>query len=249
MNNTLLDVSINTMIGNLPGIMNHNNDMIEQEFSTLFTYVQGGQPVLSVDVSNNTISSHTGYFRNINIGGKSLDASTVEHMSRIDASIQQLTARVDELESDVQTIINQQHPYSSEYSSSQTLGRPAAFTATPQVYESARPSNSGTYDMTNFFMAGSGDEEPVIVNATVETLIFEQPYRTQAGIVIPLYMGTCQVGDRLCSMVYHDHLNADGRIERIYVPIETGVDGNSIMRAGNPGIITFQSVQPAQRKK
>jgi hypothetical protein len=32
--------------------------------------------------------------------------------------------------------------------------------------------------MTNFFMAGSGDEEPVIVNATVETLIFEQPYRT-----------------------------------------------------------------------
>ena len=66
-----------------------------------------------------------------------------------------------------------------------------AFTATPQVYESARPSNSGTYDMTNFFMAGSGDEEPVIVNATVETLIFEQPYRTQAGIVIPLYMGTC----------------------------------------------------------
>jgi len=39
MNNTLLDVSINTMIGNLPGIMNHNNDMIEQEFSTLFTYV------------------------------------------------------------------------------------------------------------------------------------------------------------------------------------------------------------------
>ena len=95
----------------------------------------------------------------------------------------------------------------------------------------------------------SGDEEPVIVNATVETLIFEQPYRTQAGIVIPLYMGTCQVGDRLCSMVYHDHLNADGRIERIYVPIETGVDGNSIMRAGNPGIITFQSVQPVQRKK
>lgn len=99
-------------------------------------------------------------------------------MSRIDASIHQLTVRVDELESDVQTIINQQHPYSSEYSSSQTLGRPAVSVETPHVYESARPSNSGTYDMTNFFMAGSDDEEPVIVNATVETLIFEQPYRT-----------------------------------------------------------------------
>ena len=246
MNNTLLDVSINTMIGNLPGIMNHNNDMIEQEFSTLFTYVYGGQPVLSVDVSNNTISSHTGYFQNINIGGKNLKGSDVESISLFDTSIRILTRDVSTLQSEVDTIISQIHPYSSSGNDVQTLGRPAA---SSRVYESGNSTTSNTYDMTSFFMAGSEDEEPIIVNATVETLIFEQPYRTQARIVIPLYMGTCQVGDRLCSMVYHDHLNTDGCIERIYVPIETGVDGNSIMRAGNPGIITFQSVQPAQRKK
>lgn len=221
MNNKLLDVSINTMIGNLPGIMNYNNDMIEQEFATMFTYFPNGQPYLTIDVSNNTVSSHAGYFRNITIGGKTLDGGTVEQLTNLNSSVGQLTVDLNELESTVNTIITQIHPY----------------------------VNTSTYDMTTFFMAGSTDEEPVIMGATVETLIFEQPYRTQAGIVIPLYMGTCQVGDRLCSMVYHDHLNADGRIERIYVPVETGVDGNSIMRAGNPGIITFQSVTPAQRNK
>ena len=160
-----------------------------------------------------------------------------------------MTADLNKLESTVNTIITQIHPYAISSTGDQTYGRPAA-----RVYESGRPqtqnrTSGGTYDMTAFFMAGNADEEPVIMSATVETLIFEQPYRTQAGIVIPLYMGTCQVGDRLCSMVYHDHLNADGRIERIYVPIETGVDGNSIMRAGNPGIITFYNVALAQRNK
>ena len=187
----------------------------------MFTYFPNGQPYLTIDVSNNTVSSHAGYFRNITIGGKTLDGGTVEQLTNLNSSVGQLTVDLNELESTVNTIITQIHPY----------------------------VNTSTYDMTTFFMAGSTDEEPVIMGATVETLIFEQPYRTQAGIVIPLYMGTCQVGDRLCSMVYHDHLNADGRIERIYVPVETGVDGNSIMRAGNPGIITFQSVTPAQRNK
>lgn len=249
MNNKLLDVSINTMIGNLPGIMNYNNDMIEQEFATMFTYFPNRQPYLTIDVSNNTVSSQSGYFRNVTIGGKTLDGGTVEQLTNLNSSVGQLAVDLNELESTVNTIITQIHPYVNSSTGDQTYSRPAA-----RVYESGRlqtqnSTSAGTYDMTAFFMAGSTDEEPVIMGATVETLIFEQPYRTQAGIVIPLYMGTCQVGDRLCSMVYHDHLNADGRIERIYVPVETGVDGDSIMRAGNPGIITFQSVTPDQRNK
>jgi hypothetical protein len=224
MNNTLIDVSINTMIGNLPWIMNYNNDIVEKEFSDLFMYVDGYAPILKVDVSNNTVNCHTGYFRNVNIGGKVLDSAFVDKYVRIDASVQSLENRVTALESSNQIYgVSESRSYGVSASASQQ-------------------QHSGGYDMTEFFMAGDEDA-PVIFNATVETLIFEQPYRTQGGVVIPLYMGTIGINDRLCSTLYHDHISNDGRVERIYVPIETGVDGNSIVRAGKPGIIKFQKAK------
>ena len=134
MNNKLLDVSINTMIGNLPGIMNYNNDMIEQEFATMFTYIPNGQTYLTIDVSNNTVRSQSGYFRNVTIGGKTLDGGTVEQLTNLNSSVGQLAVDLNELESTVNTIITQIHPYVNSSTRDQTYSRPAA-----RVYESGRP--------------------------------------------------------------------------------------------------------------
>lgn len=85
--NTLVDVSINTMIGNLPGIMNYNNESVKNEFSALFNYVENGAPVLKADVSSNIVNAYTGYFRNVNISGMVLDETFAEKYDRLDASV------------------------------------------------------------------------------------------------------------------------------------------------------------------
>ena len=132
--NTLIDVSINTMIGNIPGIINYNNDAVENEFSGLFNYIESGAPVLKVDVSNNTVNAHTGFFRNINISGKVLDASFADKYYRLDSSVQSLDDRVTALE-------QQENTYSQS----------------ARVYEAENPhiSENASYDMTSFFMAPS----------------------------------------------------------------------------------------------
>ena len=60
MTNSLIDVSITTMIGNLPGIINKNNNSLKAEFDSLFYYSDASvkkAPTLKVDVSSNNISA------------------------------------------------------------------------------------------------------------------------------------------------------------------------------------------------
>ena len=88
--NKLIDVSVSTMIGNLPGIINRNNDAIEDELDALFYYGEDSkkmQPALKVDVSSNSVAARTGYFWNINIGGNVIDASFGYKYVRLDASV------------------------------------------------------------------------------------------------------------------------------------------------------------------
>ena len=212
--NTLIDVSINTMIGNLPGIINYNNEAVENEFSGLFNYIESGAPVLKVYVSSNTVNAHTGFFRNINISGKVLDASFADKYYRLDSSVQSLDDRVTALE-------QQENTYSQS----------------ARVYEAESPHISGnaSYDMTSFFMAPSSVE-----GVSIETIVFEKIYRTQDGLVIPLQVGTMTLGDEICLTVYHEHINSNGIVDRIYVPIKTSVTGNSVIRAGKPSIISFK---------
>lgn len=92
--------------------------------------------------------------------------------------------------------------------------------------------------MTSFFMAPSS-QVPTIDGVTLEDFVFEQLYRTQDGLIIPLQVGTMTLGDEICQAIWHEHINTNGTVDRIYVPIKSSVTGNSVIRAGKPAIISF----------
>ena len=211
MTNSLIDVSITTMIGILPGIINKNNNSLKAEFDSLFYYSDASvkkAPTLKVDVSSNNISAQVGYFRNINIGGKTLDASVASKYVSLDASVRNLDARVTALES------------GNLYGSTQTQTR---------SYGASAPS--GGYDMTSFWKNRNASLDGVMV----ENLIFERPYCIRDGVVIPLYVGTIDIAGRVYSTVYYDHIDGTGNVWRVYAPIQTAVDGNTVILAGKPG--------------
>ena len=71
MHNSLIDVSVVTMIGNLPGIINRNNESIRKEFSDVLCEYdeQGSNPKLKIDVECNYVTAQTGSFQNLNFAG------------------------------------------------------------------------------------------------------------------------------------------------------------------------------------
>ena len=214
--NKLIDVSVSTMIGNLPGIINRNNDAIEGELDALFYYGDDSkkmQPALKVDVSSNSVAARTGYFWNINLGGKTLDASFGIKYERLDSSVQNLETRVEALEN---ANVGSDNVLGSMYRDSEVSDDKEAF----------------GHDMTNFWT----DPKAKIFGLMVENIIFEQPYCIKDGIVIPLYVGVTSLAGSLSSIVYYDEISSDG-VFRNYVPIKTSNDGNSIIVSGEPGRI------------
>lgn len=207
------------MIGNLPGIINKNNDSLEAEFDSLFYYSDASvkkAPTLKVDVSSNNISAQVGYFRNINIGGKTLDASVAQKYISLDASVRNLDARVTALEG------------SNSYGSASVQTK---------SYGSAAPTSG--YDMTSFWKNRNATLDGVMV----ENLIFEHPYCIRDGVVIPLYVGTIDIAGRVYSTVYYDHIDGTGNVWRVYAPIQTAVDGNTVILAGMPGQIKMNVIK------
>jgi hypothetical protein len=197
------------MIGNLPGIINRNNDSLEAEFGSLFYYSDASvkkSPVLKVDVSSNNISAQVGYFRNINIGGRTIDASLATKYVQLDSSVRNLDDRVTALEESNTGTLN-----------SGTYG--------------VSSSSVGGYDMSSFWK----NRNASLGGVMVENLIFERPYCIKDGVVIPLYVGTTEIAGRVYSTVYYDHIDETGNVWRIYAPIQTALDGNTVILAGNPG--------------
>ena len=62
--NFLKDVSLDTFIGELPSIINFNNNSIEQEFNVFYDSSEG-RLIRSVYVPNGTVQSHWGRFTNL----------------------------------------------------------------------------------------------------------------------------------------------------------------------------------------
>ena len=217
MTNSLIDVSITTMIGNLPGIINRNNDSLEAEFGSLFYYSDASvnkSPVLKVDVSSNNISAQVGYFRNINIGGRTIDASLADKYVQLDSSVRNLDRRV--------TVLEQSNNGSSRVS----------------VYGYSS-QHTGGYDMSSFW----NSRNAALEGAMVENLIFERPYCIRDGVVVPLYVGTVEISGRTYSTVYYDHIDESGNVLRLYVPIQTALDGNTVIPAGKPGHVKLNVVK------
>ena len=82
MDNALIDVSIRTMVGNLPGIINENNKYITEEFDKI---VNNNKYVL--DVSSNNINATNGIFRNLTVDGFSVNSLSIKNYADVDSKI------------------------------------------------------------------------------------------------------------------------------------------------------------------
>lgn len=99
MHNSLIDVSVTTMIGNLPEIINRNNESIKKEFSdVLFSYDDNNSnPKLKVDVECNYVTAQTGSFQNLNFNGQVLNSSIVQKYNALDVSVSEMESEIEDI--------------------------------------------------------------------------------------------------------------------------------------------------------
>lgn len=253
--NELIDVSISTMIGNLPDIINRNNDAIENEFAQVFTYDSNGKnPKLTVDVDANTVTAQTGSFRNLNFSGQVLNASFVQKYNQVDASLVDMSQKIeriaDELHIDFNTYgsasVRVQPVYGSSNSTNSNAARVYGKSAVAigkddndineeqQIY--ATHINQSA-DLSSFF---STTIQGKIEGLTAENLQYTALYRQLDNIRIPLSVGTVITGNGLSLMVYHDHITRT-TVQRLYVPVATGKDGNSLVQTAPANTINLKS--------
>lgn len=91
MTNKLLDASIKTMIGQLPSIINYNNDMIEREFDGI---VDSSTHKMKLDVQANNVNATTGSFSNLIVNNVQLDASTLEQYKVLYNEVNDISTRL-----------------------------------------------------------------------------------------------------------------------------------------------------------
>ena len=219
--NELIDVSISTMIGNLPDIINRNNDAIENEFAKVFTYdTNGNNPKLTIDVDAHTVSAQTGSFRNLQFSGQVLNASFVEKYNKVDASLVDMSDRITRIEDEL-------HLTSSVYG--------AATVPVQTVFGSAIATQSA--DLSDFF---STTVKGRIDGLTADSLQTTALYRQLDNIRIPLSVGTILTNNGLSLMVYHDHITKTA-VQRLYVPVATGEDGESLVQTAPASTINLKS--------
>ena len=78
----LIDISINTMIGNLPQMINKNNQYVCEEFDSIRT---GNK--MTLDVSCNNVAANNATFNNLRIGSTTFTASDLNGYKQINSSI------------------------------------------------------------------------------------------------------------------------------------------------------------------
>ena len=219
MHNSLIDTSVSMMIGNLPGIINSNNESIRKEFSdVLFSYDDNNNnPKLKVDVECNYVTAQTGNFQNLNFNGQVLNSSIVQKYNALDVSVSEMENEIE----DIKEYIGMNGTYGTR--AAQTLTE-----SSNSVYGNS--SNINMLDMSEFFTT----KTDAIMNAvTEETLLTSKIFRTVDGVRIPLQIGTVIVDGHVTLMMYHDHITADGAssIQRIYVAVKNNEDATALVQA------------------
>ena len=216
----LIDISINTMIGNLPQMMNKNNQYVCEEFDSIRT---GNK--MTLDVSCNNVAANNATFNNLRIGSTTFTASDLNGYKQINSSIISLKESID----DIKTKINTQHNGLFSASVQESVNE-------EMVYGAPVKSES-EYDMSSFF---STTVKGSILGVTVNDLYTKKLYRIVDGIKIPLYIGSMIIGSKLRLMVYHDHIDTTGFskiVERVYSTVTNGTDGNSVIQYGSAGTV------------
>lgn len=206
--NTLLDASIKTMIGQLPAIINYNNDMIEQEFDTI---VDTSTQKMKLDVQCDHVKSVTGQFTNLIVNNVQLDASSLEQYNVLYNQIQDISARISGVS------------YVSE----------AVYAAPVNEKKTSVTYNDGI-DMSLFFNE-TDFRKAVITGLTLNDLFYQKPYVLVDGIRIPLQLTTEALNAGTGFVIYYDHiLKQWNSVERLMVSLEDGEDGNSIVAVSAP---------------
>ena len=216
MHNNLIDVSIVTMIGNLPEILNRNNQAVKDEFDYVFTYDTNGEnPKLTADVNCNSVTAHTGYFQNLNFNGIVLNSSIAYKYNQIDSELKDIETRLSKLENET-----------TVYGSQDTYG------AVNENYVKGLEE----LDMSALFSV-KGDRR--VLGVSLDDIYKYPIYRQIEFHKIPLNIGTCQEGEKIVLMLYHEHVNMNA-VQRIYVPISYDAEYNAIVQAGPAQSVTIK---------
>ena len=217
MHNTLTDVSIVTMIGNLPEIINRNNQAVKDEFNYVFMYDDNGQnPKLTTDVNCNSVTAHTGYFQNLNFNGIVLNSSLAYNYNQINATIKDFETRISKLENETTILGSQQNIYG----------------AMNEDYVKGLEE----LDMSALFsVKGDG----VVMGVSLDDIYKFPIYRKVEEQKIPLQIGTAQEDKKIFLTFYHDHMTSSV-LQRIYVPIKYDMEHNAIVQAGAAQSVTIK---------
>lgn len=203
--NNLLDASIKTMIGQLPAIMNYNNDMIEQEFDVIY---DASTKKVKLDVDTDHVKAVTGSFTNLIVNNVQIDGSTLEHYKVLSNKIDELTKN---------STVNEQL-YGTSYVNT--------------VKEDNTSINEVDFSL---FFDETDYRKSIIHNVTLNDLYRLHIYRTVEGVKVPLTLSTELVNNKIEFIIHYDHmLNVWNSIERIMVRITNGSDNNSIIALTGP---------------
>jgi hypothetical protein len=98
MKKNLIDVSVVTMIGNLPFIMNTNNKYVSEEFDLIRT-PRDNKVIL--DVSAAQVTAYTGEFKNITVNNQELGLYVDERVNDLKQRIAVLEEKVRRLSGEI----------------------------------------------------------------------------------------------------------------------------------------------------
>ena len=225
MHNNLINASIVTMIGNIPDIINRNNQLIKDEFDYVFTYDSSqNNPKLKVDVTCNSVTSHTGYFQNLNFNGVVLNSSIAYKYNQIDTTLKDFETRIENLE---EHIIN------------------SSSTTQQMTYGSVNENYVNEFkelDMSSLFSTKGNGYVPGV---TLDDIYKYPIYRIINSNRVPLIIGTCNVviddENKISLMLYHEHIDNDTKqIQKIYVPIAYNPEIDSIVQLSGANILTIK---------
>lgn len=206
MTNNLIDASIKTMIGQLPSIINHNNEMIKKEFDSI---VDSSTQKMKLDVQSNSVKATTGNFTNLIVNNIQLDASTLEHYNILHNQLKDISEKVNGTETPML--------YSASYVNEDA----------DNMIQSSREINvNALFEFSNGGKTG-------ISNVQINELYNKVLFREIEGIRIPVYIGLESEGNNVYCILYHDNVVSTwNTIERIYVRL-VNRDG-SIYAASKP---------------
>jgi hypothetical protein len=189
----------------------------------------------------------------LNFSGQVLNASFVQKYNQVDASLVDMSQKIeriaDELHIDFNTYgsasVRVQPVYGNSNSTSNAArvygksaeaigGNDNDINEEQQVY--AVHINQSA-DLSSFF---STTIQGHIEGLTADNLQFTALYRQLDNVRIPLSVGTVITGNGLSLMVYHDHITRT-TVQRLYVPVATGKDGNSLIQTAPANTINLKS--------